>query len=267
MKTFIKLTSSALAGICLFSAVSCIGNWHEKVTRKTYIVSYYQSVKYLSGFHKPENKEMPYISVKMDGAMEIDILGIKYSDRKAEIFDSLSRKNNDTSYPESKLRLIPGEAKRDYPNYTAHDIEAVDIVSDNDFCGVTAGQSLAAMVRLTGFSCDEYIEAGYKSVYDYTDKAGLDKLSEAFKTSMKGFLPNAEHPLATDRLSCLYPTDKPLSEITVKDLKLLGSGYRNDIFNLVFETVPETDEIHTFTISIKGDNGENYKTTVKVQFN
>lgn len=267
MKKPAKIASTVMSTIVLFSIMSCVGDREEKCARKSYIISYNLNGGYEAEYSEIENLSMPYINIRVQpDPFALEIWEAKYSDEKNRLFDSLSRKNNDTHYPGGKIRLLPGVASSRYPHYTAHDIESLDIVSDKDFCGIPAGESLAGIVRLVGFSCDEYINAGYKAVYDYTDKASCDRLSEAFKTSMQRYLPNGKSALESGKLSCLYPTDKSLSEVSAKDLKLLGSGYMDDVCNLVFERVPDTADTHVFTVTIKGDNGKVYAMNVKARF-
>lgn len=124
-----------------------------------------------------------------------------------------------------------------------NDFTAVDLISDTDFNGIKAGESLGGVVKLLALSPYRWLTSGSKVTFDWNQYN--DDL----------FLSCIEKTIAQ-----LFPVNGFLKDLTAEDLKLLGTRP----LQLYFTELPSIKE-HTLTITFY-EGESSYAASTKVVF-
>lgn len=131
----------------------------------------------------------------------------------------------------------------------ANEFTAIDITSNRDFNGISAGESLASEVRLCAASPLKFIESGYTETFDWDADKPAEFNAEDWESGIFGNHREGYHPV-----------NKLLSEVTRRDLTLL----RHEFVFLQF-TDPPVGQLHRLTISMR-DGEALFSTSVEVEF-
>lgn len=170
-------------------------------------------------------------------------------------YESLCRKHNDLSYNQ-KISVINGY---DFTAQTfiSEDFDSIKVTSDKDYDEKhTAGESLNDLCRFVAFSPYKFISSGYKDYYNYSK----DNVSKTL-AKLAGYLGISEG----QKLTC-HPIDKMLSDVTAKDLILLGYDNPYPLFRLHFESKPVVSGEHQITVEVRTDEGKIYTATITMNF-
>ena len=150
-----------------------------------------------------------------------------YSDPAEGRFKELSERYGDTCY---NREIVRGAI-----HAMADEFTAVDIVSDRDFdAGHRAGESLAGIARLVTATPLRFIESGYTDLYRWTDSDLQDY-----------------RQIGLTFWDTHFPVNKPLTELTPRDLLLLDDY---GVY-LRFTAEPQEKE-QTFTVTFRNAEKE-----------
>lgn len=199
----------------------------------------------LSGCHVPEQEDDNGDVIKSESLIELYILatstnpiripftegapigkgeqGITLNNSEAERVPlmEMRQRYDDTHYNSYK--------RMGYYVVYANDFIAMDLVSDTDFNGIKAGESLGGIVRLHSLSPYRWLISGSKVTFDWTLFNDVT------------FWPNNTSALPIKQL---FPVNSYLKDLSPNDLKLLMV---NHTF-LYFEELP-TIKKHTLTLT------------------
>jgi hypothetical protein len=117
-----------------------------------------------------------------------------------------------------------------------YDLVSINVVSSAQFGDVAPGRPLASKIVYSALSIKPYIDSGYTMFGDWDAIAGQES----------GFWNSMEVGYAE-----WTPIVKPLTEVTIDDMKLLATTWG---MALSFTEVPEVKE-HTFTVTIADEWG------------
>ncbi len=112
-----------------------------------------------------------------------------------------------------------------------YDLVSINVVSSAQFGDIAPGRSLAPKIGYRALSIKPYIDSGYTTFGDWDAIEGQDP---SFWSGMK------------NNYAEWMPIVKPLTEVTLDDMKLLATTWG---MALSFTEVPEVKE-HTFTVTI-----------------
>lgn len=170
-------------------------------------------------------------------------------------YESLCRKHNDLSYNQ-KISVINGYVFT-AQTFISEDFDSIKVTSDKDYDEKhPAGESLNDLCRFVAFSPYKFISSGYKDYYNYSK----DNVSKTF-AKLAGYLGISEG----QKLTC-HPIDKMLSDVTAKDLILLGYDNPYPLFRLHFESKPVVSGEHQITVEVRTDEGKIYTATITMNF-
>lgn len=113
-----------------------------------------------------------------------------------------------------------------------YDLVSINVVSSAQFGDVAPGMPLASKIVYRALSIKPYIDSGYTMLVDWNE--------------IEGFGAGTDSNYAE-----WMPIVKPLTEVTLDDMKLLSSFWG---MALSFTEVPEVKE-HTFTVTITDEWG------------
>lgn len=157
-----------------------------------------------------------------------------------QAFDDL----NDNKY-EGKKRVA------DFCSYaTLHDL---DLVSNQQFGDIKAGESIASKVMYVSYTIAPYIASGYKEVGVWTEELLASYYYFESGDSMFFFRAH-NHELYT-------PIVKPLNEVKPEDTFLVPGW----VTSLNFIEIPDIKE-HTFTLTATTEKGEKISASVDFVF-
>ena len=127
----------------------------------------------------------------------------------------------------------------------------VDIISDTEFNGIAAGESIASKVMLFALSPYKWLSSKQSFYYDWNN-CPIDV------NMILG--DEREYEYSTELIPQIHPVFKYISDIDASDLRYLNADY---VF-LYFPEVPEQKE-HTFTLVFKEGEKE-YKGSYNMTF-
>lgn len=156
--------------------------------------------------------------------IQIGFLGDDITGRDSR-FTALTEHFNDT-YFNRKLGHFQNRA-------IANEFTGVEIVSDGDFNGIAAGESLRSVTKIISASAFEYIWGGYENPYDWRTKPDEYRYGWGFEggiTNSGGY----------------YPVLNTLDKLVPDDMKLLDPT----MIYLRFTEIPQIKE-HTFTVTFR----------------
>lgn len=172
-------------------------------------------------------------------------------------FEDYCRKRGDVSY-EQRISVHKGGSAFTGPTYLTEDFISVAVTSDTDYDDShPAGTDLNDICRFMAFSPYRFIASGYRDRFDY-GTSGLSAEFREFAKTRYGSLPDVA-------LGC-HPIDKPLSDVTLEDLKLLGLDYPDCLFGLLLEKKPSSPGEHKMTVKIVSESGKSYSASTIVTF-
>lgn len=170
-------------------------------------------------------------------------------------YESLCRKHNDLSYNQ-KISVINGYVFT-AQTFISEDFDYIKVTSDKDYDEKhPAGESLNDLCRFVAFSPYKFISSGYKDYYNYSK----DNVSKTL-AKLAGYLGISEG----QKLTC-HPIDKMLSDVTAKDLILLGYDNPYPLFRLHFESKPVVSGEHQITVEVRTDEAKIYTATISMNF-
>lgn len=162
------------------------------------------------------------------------------SEELQQAFDDL----NDNKY-EGKKRVV------DFCSYaTLHDL---DLVSNQQFGDIKAGESIASKVMYVSYTIAPYIASGYKEVGNWT--AELLASYYYFKPG------ESTNFYETTNWELYTPIVKPLNEVKPEDTFLVPEW----VTSLKFIEIPDIKE-HTFTLTATTEKGEKISASVDFVF-
>ena len=167
----------------------------------------------------------------------------------------MCRKHNDLSYNQ-KISVINGYVFT-AQTFLSEDFDSIKVTSDKDYDEKhPAGESLNDLCRFVAFSPYKFISSGYKDYYNYSK----DNVSKTL-AKLAGYFGISEG----QKLTC-HPIDKMLSDVTAKDLILLGYDNPYPLFRLHFESKPVVSGEHQITVEVRTDEGKIYTATITMNF-
>ena len=172
-------------------------------------------------------------------------------------YEEYCRKRGDVSY-EQRVLVHKGGSIFTGPTYLTEDFVSVAVISDTDYDeSHPAGTNLSDICRFMAFSPYPFIASGYRNRFDYGTSSISEEFCE-FAQANYGSLPDEE-------FAC-HPIDKPLSDVTLEDLKLLGLDYPKCLFGLLLEKRPSSSGEHTISVKIVSESGKSYSASTIVTF-
>lgn len=176
----------------------------------------------------------------------------KSKESSKEVYDMLSKRNNDLSY-NTQMGYIVGTH---WGHAYAEDIASINVQSNSDFDEQhPAGISLNDVITLVSVSPKKFIDSSYQQTYNWDTN-----LSESFKSESKSQnFGNGEFSLH------YHPIEKKLSEITSSDMVLAGFDIYCYAF-LLFDSAPTASKEHKLTITIRTGDGKVYSPTITKVF-
>lgn len=171
------------------------------------------------------------------------------------VYDSLCSVNNDINY----YKKISYIATPMYGYYFLEHITEINVTSNVDFdSSHPAGSKLNDLIRFISVSPFKFIQSGYKDTFDWNANCPASFKKEL---GMMNFIQTGD-----DNSKSHYPIDKLLSELKAADLTLLGFGNGRFIGYLLFESTPEINKTHLFTITVKTVEGKEFSRSISKIF-
>lgn len=171
------------------------------------------------------------------------------------VYDSLCKINNDLSYDKNISYIVAPI----YGYYFLESITEIDISSNIDFdSSHPAGSKLNDLVRFISVSPYKFIQSGYKNTFDWNNNCPASFKKEL---GMMNFIQTKD-----DNSKSHYPIDQLLSDLKPSDMTLLGFGDGHFIGYLLFESSPEINKTHNFTITVKTSEGKVFIKSISKTF-
>lgn len=270
-RTFLILLITVIAAACGG------GNGEQPFTSNSYICGYYE-YDAISSYSESVNingTDYQQINVYIPKAIMVsDVFG----NRKHEngMYSSYCKKHNDTSYTRNLVYGANMGVSINYC-YPHSDVAKINISCEESWDGAhTEGSSLNDIAYFTALSAYPFVQNSYREY-----KFDSETLSDFFLNTSK----------INYSLPGSYPIDKPVSELSREDLKLLGHGqmaqpggvgyeapdvlyYYPDILSIpkeqlfaydmftVYIPASETKEKNTVTVTLTLDDGKILETSI-----